>query len=462
MLKNALLAYLVSGLDLTLLVTANLIIPALATKEDFGNYRLMILYAGYAGFFHCGLLNGLYLTLLGRPAIEENAGIGDMVRRCMLILQLLIVPCACSFLLLVVAGPGQRIIVLAAGLAWLGNNIVTFHNYFWQASNNFSPYAKVNIISKSASLVLLGWIIVSRNVSIPWLAVVFLLPIVLAVSLYELIWARIVIRPGKSVIALGSLWKRGAVLDRANMAIMLLFTSDKLCFSWVAQPEVFATYALAYTLTNTFTGLTESLSTALVPHLAQKKSGAEFDWVVLPLQGALICSSGIAFWISSALAQRFYPQYADPTRILWAFSVAAPFSVFIRLCINARAIAFGRETSFLRFSLAGGAVMFSSLLCTTALTTSPQTIATVWACGIVVSGVLGWVYMRRSFPLDDDAQKLFWTATASTVAFVVCRSIPNAVLSAVVYTTSAAAQVAYLVYSGRSSWSERNAAPAWK
>ena len=442
---NVISTYLISGLDLALLITTTVFIPALATKEDFGSYRRIVIYAGYAGFLHFGVLNGLYLMLLGKSIGQEQIRLASAVRRLLLLLQVLIVPLGCLLLLCVVNGPNQKIVILAVAIAWVGSNVTTFHNYFWQATNNFGAYVKVNGASRIISLIVVGAIIIYGKVSTVSLAILFVLPILTSAGLYELVWRRVVTEPERAPQDIGPVWKRGVVLFGANIATSLLFTSDKLCLSWMVRPDIFASYALAYTLTNAFATLTESLGSALVPHLARPEGRARNDWVTFGLQSALISSSAAAFWVSSAVARRLYPGYTDLNQILWPLACAAPFSVFLRLCINARAVAFGMEARLLRLAISGAAMMLITAQGTLLFTTSLRTMAIVWSAGILLTAMIGWIYIGRCFRGDDDAARLFRTAVISTMCFVACSAYPNQTISFVLYATCVVLQILCLV-----------------
>lgn len=442
---NIISTYVISGLDLALLITTTVFIPALATKEDFGNYRRIVIYAGYAGFLHFGVLNGLYLMLLGKSLGQEQIRLASAVRRLLLLQQVLIVPSGGLLLLFVVNGPNQKIVILAVAMAWVGSNITTFHNYFWQATNNFGAYVKVNGVSRIISLIAIGAIIIYGKVSTVSLAILFVLPILTSAGLYELVWRRVVTEPEGTPQDMGPVWKRGVVLFGANIATSLIFTSDKLCLSWMVRPDIFASYALAYTLTNAFATLTESLGSALVPHLARSEGRARNDWVTFGLQSALISSSAAAFWVSSVVARRLYPSYTDLNQILWPLACAAPFSVFFRLCINARAVAFGVEGRLLRLAISGAVMMLIIAQGTLVFTSSLRTMAIVWSAGIILTGMIGWIYIGRCFREDDDAARLFRTAVISTLCFVACSAYPNQMMSIALYAVCVVVQIFYPV-----------------
>src|SRR6202043_804367 len=56
------------------------VIPRLVSVEDFGYWRLFLLYAGYTGLLHLGLADGTLLRWAGRPLGEFRHEIGPSLK----------------------------------------------------------------------------------------------------------------------------------------------------------------------------------------------------------------------------------------------------------------------------------------------------------------------------------------------------------------------------------------------
>lgn len=65
LINNIIYAFFAQGVSLLLSVVMSLIVPKVLGVEQFGYWQLFIFYAGYVGFFHFGLNDGIYLKLGG-------------------------------------------------------------------------------------------------------------------------------------------------------------------------------------------------------------------------------------------------------------------------------------------------------------------------------------------------------------------------------------------------------------
>src|SRR3984957_10049313 len=90
--KNIAYTYAVTGLDLLYLATTVLVFPRIAEKTIFAEYRILILYAGYAGFLHLGLLNGFYLESLHSDSLEHKLALLRQTRRYLIRILLAVAP----------------------------------------------------------------------------------------------------------------------------------------------------------------------------------------------------------------------------------------------------------------------------------------------------------------------------------------------------------------------------------
>lgn len=59
--KNVLLVIISDGVKLISSIMAMFLIPVIFSKQDYGFYKLFLLYISYVGMFHFGFLDGIYL-----------------------------------------------------------------------------------------------------------------------------------------------------------------------------------------------------------------------------------------------------------------------------------------------------------------------------------------------------------------------------------------------------------------
>ena len=63
-IKNLFIAFFSQGVSLLASFLTTLILPKLVSVSDYGLWQLFIFYTTYAGVFHLGLDDGVYLKLL--------------------------------------------------------------------------------------------------------------------------------------------------------------------------------------------------------------------------------------------------------------------------------------------------------------------------------------------------------------------------------------------------------------
>ena len=150
LVKNLLLVYGVSFFDLLLSLLVNILIPMIASKTDFANYRKIVLYTSYGGLMHLGLLSGMYLYVVGKSNQEVDWGLLSDIKSVLLGLQIIILPLVCVSFWIVMAQYLDKLIITISVTCWGFANFATFYNYLFQGINRFRVFFFVNLSVKSS------------------------------------------------------------------------------------------------------------------------------------------------------------------------------------------------------------------------------------------------------------------------------------------------------------------------
>ena len=105
LVTNALVAFSAQGISLVVSFVMSLLVPKVLGVASYGYWQLFIFYAGYSGFFHFGLNDGVYLVEGGKSRNEINKVIINSQFRVAVWLQVLIGAIVC--LLSVVTSPDE-------------------------------------------------------------------------------------------------------------------------------------------------------------------------------------------------------------------------------------------------------------------------------------------------------------------------------------------------------------------
>jgi O-antigen/teichoic acid export membrane protein len=243
------------------------IVPKLTTVENYGYWRLFLLYASYAGVLHLGMVDGALLKWAGRslPEIQEE------IPRCIRFLvwqnlTVVVVVCLCASVL---RSSDARFLVLSVLAVSLIQNLTTLFQVALQASRHFRPVA----ISTAAPLGLLLCILLlgKRVFETGYHELVFYYAAGWVLTLAWLFstlksWrrssSRLTMRVGLDLILAG--WP--IVLSNASLAFAQQL--DRFAVSWVGNIHDFAMYSLAASAVAVPMLLVQAIYKVVFSHLA--------------------------------------------------------------------------------------------------------------------------------------------------------------------------------------------------
>ena len=444
LVKNLLLVYGVSFLDLSLSLLVNILIPMIASKTDFANYRKIVLYTSYGGLMHLGLLSGMYLYVVGKSKQEVDWGLLSEIKSVLLGLQIIILPLVCVSFWLVLAQYLDRLIITISVTCWGLANFATFYNYLFQGINRFRVFFFVNLSVKVLSALLVCFIVLTKTVTTSGLVSTFVIPLVVTVILYEFVWKSFskvrtanfqIIRFNSELIGL---WRHGLVLYAANIGIALLFSIDNLLVSMLFRSSEFANYSFAYGLATVIYFAIDGVTAVVTPYLAGSAQAFKTKDTSHPIYVIIIWLAPLSFWVSTALVRKFFSQYIESIPLLLCFSASLPLNILVRSRLVSIATATGKEKYLLKFAFIAFSFTLTSVFSSYLLFHSVYAMALAWTLAMIIIGIVGVLAMGRMS--DDDAHsryRLVGNAIGATILFVLCATGGSELNYAIPYTLGA-------------------------
>ena len=242
------------------------LIPRLVSVEDFGHWRLFLLYVGYVGIAHLGFADGALLCWAGQPFESFRGETGTALRFLWGQQAVLLLP-AC--ILAAVFIPSRlRFVALAVLCFGVIANTVTLLQYSLQAARQFAPVAATTAVPLA---VVVAFTFLWSLKAVPSYQVL--------ICLYFLAWSGVMayllyrVKPGHA--GSESLWGLGGrfialgwpvVISNTNMGVVQ--TADRLVVGAFLPIYDFAQYSLAASAM--FVPLTAILTVSRVffPHMA--------------------------------------------------------------------------------------------------------------------------------------------------------------------------------------------------
>jgi SAM-dependent methyltransferase/O-antigen/teichoic acid export membrane protein len=249
------------------------LIPRLMNVEEYGYWRLFLLYAGFVGFLHLGFADGALLRWAGRGLQEFRPEIGPAVSY-LFWQQAVVAAIVCAIAALVLPGP-FRFVVFAVGIYAPLYNVTAILQFSLQGARIFRPVA-VSAIAAPALFCVLALLWASgRPSSSREFITLFLLAWFMPLT-YLL--ART--RPWVGARGEVSSWTlakdcvlSGWPIMATNAGVMLIVSADRLAVSWATTIQSFAQYSLAASAIAVPIMMIQASSKVFFSHLAGVKPG---------------------------------------------------------------------------------------------------------------------------------------------------------------------------------------------
>jgi O-antigen/teichoic acid export membrane protein len=221
------------------------LIPRLVSIEDFGYWRLFLLYSSYAGLLHMGVLNGALLRWAGRPLEEFHEEIGPLLKF-LLWQQLAVILPGCLLAEWLLPTP-MNLIAIAVLVFSLVFNAGTELQCALQGARLFRPVA-VGIAAPPGLFVVMALLWYLHRA--PGFRELILLYCIAWVGVLVYLWMRV--RPSWGNLRSETAWSLSKTLMAAGWPIVLanggfgfVQSADRLVVSYALPIKEFAEYSLA-------------------------------------------------------------------------------------------------------------------------------------------------------------------------------------------------------------------------
>lgn len=301
--------------------------------EHYGYWQLFILYSSYAGFFHFGICDGIYLKLGGRKLKRLNQFNFTNQLVFFVAIQFIISIVFIAFLFATTSNPIKFELLLFIGPYLIIANLQTYLSYVLLATNQIESYSKSVLIEKLfitialAVAYFLGIIVVSLLIYVyligKLLSLLFLVyqvkPLIVTKGLYSFRKINYKILFTYAII--------GIPLMFSNILSTLLIGSNRLLTENKYGIIAFSKLSFSISLVFLFIIFVSQIGVVLFPMLRKMSHDNRkliFQWINNNLTLLFICSM-IFYFPLVLFVKKYVPQYFESTLYL---SVLLPICVF--------------------------------------------------------------------------------------------------------------------------------------
>lgn len=270
LIKNFAFSFLAQAISLLVSFVVNLVVPKFISEYQYAYWQMYVLYVGYVGVLHFGLLDGLLLRYSQYDYEELDK---KLVRSQFAFLMTVTTVIAAVGIItaMLALGESYRLILIFVAVGVLSKNIVTYTSYLFQITNRIKKYAIVAISQRAFFGVATVVLLAAGVKDFYWFCIADLVGDLFAIALGfafnrdlylgSLISFRDTIREAGSNIGAGML------LLIANWSSMLLVGGAKMMVQWRWDELVFGQVSFSFSITNLFLSFVSAVSVVLFPSL---------------------------------------------------------------------------------------------------------------------------------------------------------------------------------------------------
>lgn len=426
--QNVAISLAVQIISLIVSFVLQLIVPKFIDKGQYAYWQTYVLYVGYVGVLHFGLLDGLVLRY-SKYDYEEL----DKARLRSQFQILLIFTSAITLITALVSafalGGVYRYIVIFVAVGIISKNFVTYSSYMFQITNRISKYA-VLIIAQKVVYGLIVVLLLALHVNDFKLYCLADLCGDAAAIVIGLIFNRGLyfgkpLPPREAFKELKVNIASGILLMMANWSSILMIGGAKMIVQWRWDELLFSDVSFAFAVSNVFLVFVTAISVVLFPSLKRLDESKlpqmykNIRNIISPFLFIIMICYFPGCWI----LKRWLPAYTASLKYLGILLPLIIFSSKVSLLTNNYLKVYRKEKLMLlvnAISVALGAVLF--VLCAYVFNNLYALLGCV-VFVIMFNSVLSEIFVMRTIHVK--IVKDFIIEAVMTVAFILCASLLN-------------------------------------
>lgn len=433
---NVIVSIAAQVISLAVSVILNLVVPKLIDQYQYSYWQTYVLYAGYVGVLHFGLLDGLVLRY-SRYDYEELDKAKLRSQFAIMLVFTSAVTVIGAVVSAIVAGGVYKYVAVFVAVAVVTKNVVTYSSYMFQITNRISKYA-VMIIAQRMTYGLVVVILLACGVGdFYWYCIADLIGdmvgIVIGFIYNRGLYFGNTVKFSEAFKELKANISSGILLMLANWSAMLIVGGAKMIIQWHWDEITFAKVSFAFSVANLFLVFVTAISVVLFPSLKrvdEDKLPAMYK-TIRDILSPLLFFCMIFYFLGCWLLKMWLPKYSDSLIYLGLLLPIIIYSSKVSLLTNNYLKVYRKEKVMLivnLISIALGALAFSL---SAYVFDSLYAVLISVVCVIMFNSVLSEICVLRV--IKTRLVKDFIIEGVMTAGFILSASLLNLWMGCLVY-----------------------------
>jgi O-antigen/teichoic acid export membrane protein len=405
-------------LVLVLNIAQVFIVPRRLSVEAYGEYRVFLLYVGYLGVLHLGVVDGAFLRWVGRPLSLIRREWPTVLRR-LLLMQLPVFAVAVMGYAFA-AGSLTRVYVIAFALCAVAANLTAFASFTLQAAGDFRGAGRVTALPPGLfAVAVVSLPIASLTGMLSTYIASYAIAAAAGLGRLSTVTARASNEmPPEEVEPLSFLTfiATGLPVLGAGIATGLSQFADRILVSLAVPVATFAFYGFAASTMALSGAARQTLSRVALAHAA-RRTGAQRAAFVDGVYDLIAAGFGVALLaepVFESVVRRVLPRYLEALPIVRALIPGALFWVATNVVVLSVLQTYGYVRRQFLVSILCAALAAAGAAIGLALHAPLWGVAGSASAGTVVAWIAGVVVMQRVVP-DSHPPSAVWFFVISAV-----------------------------------------------
>jgi O-antigen/teichoic acid export membrane protein len=445
-------------LVLVLNIVQVFIVPRRLSVEAYGEYRVFLLYVGYLGVLHLGVVDGAFLRWVGRPLSLIRREWPIVLRR-LLLLQLPLV--AVAAVAYAFASGLTRVYVIAFATCAAAANLTAFASFTLQAAGDFRGAGRVTALPPGLfAIAIVSLPIASLRGMLAAYIGTYALAAAAGLGRLSAVTTRASSdEPPRGVepLSFRTFMITGLPVLGAGLATGLSQYADRILVSLAVPVATFAFYGFAGSTMALSGAARQTLSRVALAHAA-RRTGAERAAFLDGVYDLIAAGFGVALFaepLFELIVGRVLPRYAIALPIVRALIVGALFWVATTVVVLSILQTYGNVRRQFAVSILGAALAAAGAAIALSFHAPLWGVAASASAGTVLTWIVGVVLTHRVVPDShpSSAVRFFAMTAVQSGALAVAHASASGVVSrTVIYALIAVVPTLMAGRAARAHW----------
>ena len=354
--KNVLLSVTAQAISLMVSVIINLIVPKFISEQQYSYWQMYVLYVGYVGVLHFGLLDGLVLRNSQYDYDELNKKM--MVSQFRMLLSII------SFFAIVLVfisstffEEDYKYVAYLVSVGIITKNLVTYASYSLQMTNRINKYVILSIVQRVSFGIITVILLLSKIKDFKWYCLAEIIGDTIAVLIGIIFGKEIFFGQSDPLRESFSEFIKnlssGFMLMIANWASTLLAGGAKMIIQWHWDDITFGKVSFAFSLTSLFLTFVNAISIVLFPTL-KRLNAQQLPSLYIKIRNAIspiFFGIMISYFPGCWILGKWLPAYGPSLKYLGILLPMIVFSSKVSLLTNNYLKAYRKEKKMLMINV---------------------------------------------------------------------------------------------------------------